>query len=157
MDTIIRAVVTYWVLLFVLRVVGRRAVNKMTPFELILIFLFGGLTVPSIVSDDRSLTNALLAVMTVGLMHVLVSWLKQWSGLFGRVVDGTPVVVVEHGELHDDRLRKLQIQPQDVMASARAQGVERMEQIRFAVVERNGSIAIIRRDEEETGELDKAA
>jgi uncharacterized membrane protein YcaP (DUF421 family) len=142
MDTILRAAIAYWFLLFMLRFVGRHAVSQMTPFELILIFLFGGMTIQAVVTDDRSITNAFLAVMTIGLMHILVTSLKQWSSKFGRIIDGTPIIVVEHGKYDQDQLRKTQLQQQDILSAARQQGLERIEQVRYAIVERNGKVSI---------------
>lgn len=143
MDTIIRAAAAYWFLLFTLRFVSRRAVNQMTPTELILLFLLGGMSIQAIVSDDRSITNAFLAIMTIALMHVLVSSLKQWSGWFAKVTDGTPIIILDNGNWHEDRMRTLRLQQQDVMAAARQQGLERAEQIKYAIVERNGGISIV--------------
>jgi uncharacterized membrane protein YcaP (DUF421 family) len=146
MGTIVRAALTYWFLLFVLRLTGRRAMNHMTPFEMILIFLFGGLAIQAIVADDRSLTNAWLAILTVSLMHVLVAALKRKSERFGRIADGTPVVIFRHGEWLRDRMKHLHVQEPDVMAAARNSGVDRLDQIEYAIVERNGSISIVKKE-----------
>ena len=104
MATIIRATIAYWALLFTLRVIGRRAVNQMTPFEFILLFLIGGMTIQAIVYDDRSLTNALLAVIVIALNHVLVAWLKERFVTFRKLADGTPIIIVENGHWHRHRM-----------------------------------------------------
>lgn len=143
MATILRAIGAYWFLLFVIRIVGRRTAGQLTSFELILIFLSGGMLIQAIVFDDRSLTNAMLAVLTIGLMHVTVAYLKQRSADFGRIADGTPILLLSHGQWHSDVMTRVRMQPQDVMAAARANGLERLDQIRYAVLERNGNISII--------------
>jgi uncharacterized membrane protein YcaP (DUF421 family) len=148
MGTILRAVVVYLFLLLIIRVVGRRSFEQMTPFELILMFMLGGMGIQAIVSDDRSLTNALMGMMTVALMHILISWLKVRSGAIGRLIDGTPIVIVEDGRWHEDALRRMRLHTQDVMTVARQAGLEHLSQIQFAVVERNGSISIIRKQQE---------
>jgi len=145
--TIIRAAVAYVVLLSLFRIIGRRAVDHMTPFEMIVIFLVGGMMIQAVVSDDRSLTNGVLAVFTIGLMHVTVAWLKDRSQRFGRVADGTPVVVLGRGEWHPERMRKLRIHTEDVLAAARQNGLEREEQIKYAIVERNGAISIVKAED----------
>jgi uncharacterized membrane protein YcaP (DUF421 family) len=145
METILRAVAAYVFLLFTLRIIGRRSVAHMTPFELIVLFLVGGMTVQAIVTDDRSLTNAFLAVMAVALMNVLVAALKQRSRIFGKVADGTPIVVFDGHWLYD-RMDQLHLQEQDVLAAARQQGLERLEQVRYALIERNGTISIVKRE-----------
>jgi uncharacterized membrane protein YcaP (DUF421 family) len=146
MGTIIRAAVVYWVLLLVIRVVGRRSASQMTPFELILLFLLGGISIQAVVADDRSLTNALLGIMTIGLMHVGVAWLRHKYPRFGMVTDGTPIVVYGHGEWHGERMSKMRIDEQDVMSAARQMGLERLAQIKYAIVERNGKISIVKAD-----------
>jgi uncharacterized membrane protein YcaP (DUF421 family) len=142
----LRALAAYWILLIVMRLMGRRGTGAMTPAELIVIFLIGGISVQAIVLDDRSLVNAALATLSIGLMHVVVSSLKQRSPRFGALLDGTPVVLMDRGHFHPERMAALRIQNQDIMASARLQGVRALEDIDFAVVERNGAIAIIPKD-----------
>jgi uncharacterized membrane protein YcaP (DUF421 family) len=147
MGTIIRAACGYWVLLIVLRLVGRRALEQMTPFEIILMFMLGGIMIQAIVADDRSMVNAILGVLTVASMHVLVTRLKQWSRSFGRWVDGTPVVIVDDRGWHPERMSALRIHKDDVMAAARQRGLKNADDIGFAVAERNGAISIIQQQQ----------
>jgi uncharacterized membrane protein YcaP (DUF421 family) len=157
MGTIIRAVIAYFLLLLVVRLLGRRSVDHMTQFEMILLFLIGGMSIQSVVADDRSLTNAILAVMTVGLCHVSVSLLRHRSPTAGRLIDGTPIVLLGRGEWHKDRMAALRVHEQDVMAAARMQGIEKLEQIRYAVAERNGSITVVKQqdDDEDAQEAER--
>jgi uncharacterized membrane protein YcaP (DUF421 family) len=143
METILKAATFYVVLVFVLRIVGRRSVAHMTPFEMIIIFLVGGLAIQAIVADDRSSTNALLAILTVAGLHILVANLKQRYATFGAITDGTPVIVYSDGNWHRERMSKLMIQEDDVMAYARQRGLRGVDQIRYAIVERNGVVSII--------------
>lgn len=149
MGTIIRAVLAYWFLLILLRMIYRRAISGMTPFEMILLFLIGGMMVQAVVGDDRSLVNAFLALSSIGLMHIFVTYLKHRYRLLAKIIDGTPVVIAEDGKWHEARMRRLRIDPQDVMAVGRCQGVREMSEIQEAVVERDGSISIIRRKSHE--------
>jgi uncharacterized membrane protein YcaP (DUF421 family) len=109
--------------------------------------LIGGITIQAVVADDRSLINAFVGVATIAMTHVLFTFLKQYFPGFGRIIDGTPVVVREDGELHKGRMAHHGIQEEDVMAAARAQGLESEQQIKYAVLERNGQINIIRASE----------
>jgi uncharacterized membrane protein YcaP (DUF421 family) len=145
MIPIIRTVLIYWFLLLLLRLTGRRAGNKMTTFEWILIFLFGGMTLQSVVMVDRSIVNAMLCVATLSLLHQSVALLKRKFPVFVKIIDGTPVVLYEDGEWHHDRMQKLQLQESDVLAAAREKGFGRTDQIKYAMVERNGNISIVPR------------
>lgn len=146
MVTIINAAIIYWVLLFAFRLVGRRGPNMMTPFEIILLFMLGGMGMQAILGADHSLTNAILGIATVVMMHVLVSTLKVWSERIGRIVDGTPIVVYSKGQWQEEHMRRLRIHRQDVMAAARSQGLGRLDQIRYVIVERNGGISVVKEE-----------
>jgi uncharacterized membrane protein YcaP (DUF421 family) len=117
-----------------------------TPFEIILLFMLGGMGMQAILGADHSLTNAVLGIATVVMMHVLVSTLKTWSERFGRVVDGTPVLIYSKGSWQEESMRRLRVHQQDVMAAARSQGVERLEQIKYVIVERNGGISVLKQN-----------
>ncbi len=83
----LRACFGYFFLVFMSRIVGRRPGKQMTPFEYVLIFFIGALTLTSMVGDDRSLTSAVCAIIAVALTHFLITWLKQRSPAFGRFAE----------------------------------------------------------------------
>jgi uncharacterized membrane protein YcaP (DUF421 family) len=143
MSVVLRAAVGYLVLLFAVRLIGRRAASMMAPFDLVLLFLFGGLMIGAILGEDHSFSGAVSAIFTIGLMHILVSWFKTRYPAVGRIVDGTPVIVFEQGQWHRKRMRSLRLNEQDIMAAARQRGLERLEQVRYAIAERDGKIAIV--------------
>jgi uncharacterized membrane protein YcaP (DUF421 family) len=143
MQMVLRAAAAYWILLFAVRLIGRRTASQMAPFDLVVLFLFAGITITAVLADDHSMVGAFSGICTIGLMHVLASWLKTRSDLAGRIIDGTPVVVFEHGEFNRRRMSRLRLNEQDVMAAARQRGLMRLDQVRYAVAERDGKISII--------------
>ncbi len=143
MSVIIRAAIAYLVLLFAVRLIGRRMASMMAPFDIVVLFLFGGALMSAVLGDDHSMVAAVSAVFSIGLMHVSVSALKRLWPLFGRVVDGTPIVVFEKGQWYQDRMRGLRMLESDIMAAVRQKGLMRLEQVRYAVVERDGKVSII--------------
>ena len=143
MSVIIRAAVAYLVLLLAVRLIGRRMASMMAPFDIVVLFLFGGALMSAVLGDDHSMVAAVKAVFSIGLMHVSISALKQRLAWFGRIVDGTPVIVYEKGEWHQDRMRTLRMLESDVMAAVRQKGLMRLEQLRYAVIERDGKVSII--------------
>ena len=143
MSAVLRAVFGYCFLVFVMRIVGRRPGKQLTPMEFVLIFFCGGLTLTTLVGDDRSLTNALCQITAIALTHYAIVLLRRISPSFARIVDGTPVVLLEKGKWHSEAMRNLLMQDDDVMAMARDQGLERLDQIEYAILERNGEISII--------------
>ena len=146
MSTVIKATLVYWILLLVLRAIPRRTGNMTTPFEFILLFLLGGAAIQPVLGDDHSLTNSVLALCTIALMHLILATLKQRFESFGKVIDGTPVAVLEEGKWYPERMNALRVQAQDVMAAARQQGITALDHLRAAIVERNGSVSVFQQD-----------
>lgn len=146
MSTVLHAVFGYLFLLLTVRVLSRRPGAQMTMFEFVIVFLIGGVVILSTVTNDRSLTNCTCAIITVALMHNLVSWAKlRWPRL-GAVVDGTPLVLLANGEWKDDVMRGMNLHPNDVMAAARGKGLRSLDEVKYAILERNGDISIIQHD-----------
>jgi uncharacterized membrane protein YcaP (DUF421 family) len=146
MSTIVHAVIGYFWLLFTVRFLSRRPGGQMTPFEFVLVFLIGGVIILSTVGHDRSETNSVIAVMTIGLLHRLVSALPVRHRRFGTIVEGMPLILLQKGQWQTENMRKMRIQDMDVMAAARTKGLKNLRQIRYAVLERLGSITIIKED-----------
>ena len=144
MGTVLRATVAYWVLLIVLRLLGRRAASQLSPFELIVMFLLGGMSIQSIVSDDRSLFTAIVGILTIALNHFLVSAMKQRFPKFGKLVDGTPIVVAQDGVVDERLLHGLRMVKEDLMAAARQKNMTSLDEVRLAIVERDGSITLFK-------------
>lgn len=143
MQLVLRAAAAYWILLFAFRLIGRRTASQMAPFDLVVIFLFAGITITAVLDDDHSMVGAISGICAIGLMHILASWMKVRWPWFGRIVDGTPIVVFENGRFHEGRMHRLRLTQQDIMAAARQRGLMRLEQVRYAVAERDGKISIV--------------
>ena len=148
MSTLVHAVVGYIFLTLMVRVLTRRPGGQMTQFEFVLVFLMGGIIILSTVGRDRSVTNCLCAVLAVGGMHRLVSGLKLRYPRFGAVLDGTPLVLFRNGEWQPEVMAGMRLAPEDVMASSRTKGVRSLDDIEYAVLERNGGISVIQKQQE---------
>ena len=146
MATIIRCIIGYFFLVFVVRVLARRAGGQMAMFEFVLVFLIGGVSIAATVNGDRSVTNCTCAVITVGLLHTFVSWAKSRSPRFGAIIDGSPVVIYKNGEWQEEAIESTRVVPGEILAAARTSGVESLDQVAYAILERNGSISIIKKD-----------
>jgi len=148
MSTILHAILGYIFLTLMVRVLTRRPGAQMTQFEFVLVFLMGGVIILSTVGQDHSVTNCTCAVLAVGGMHRLTSSLKIRFPKFGAILDGTPLVLVRKGEWQQQTMHGMRLRPEDVMAAARTKGVRGFEDIQYAILERNGGISIIQKQQE---------
>ena len=142
MAAVLRAFFGYLFLVVIVRIVGRRPGKQMTPFEFVLIFFIGGLALTAIVGDEVSFTNALCQIITMGFAHYSIAWARSKSQRFARLVDGTPLILLENQEWRANTLQHMRIQDDDVIASARDSGIKTLQGIDRAVLERNGEISV---------------
>src|SRR3954470_9067652 len=134
MTTVLHALVGYLYLVLTIRVLRRRPGAQMTPFEFVLIFLIGGVIILATIGDDRSETNSVLAVVTIGLAHRTVSWAKQTFPRVGLVVEGTPLLLLRGGEWQRQVMETMSIGEEDVMAAARQRGIKTLDRVEAAIL-----------------------
>jgi uncharacterized membrane protein YcaP (DUF421 family) len=148
-NPVVRGIIIYLFLLLIFRISGKRTLSQTTTFEFVLLLVIGEATQQALLGDDFSITNALLLITTLMGINQLLSWLKERSPLFEDVVESVPLILVDNGTLFKDRMKKVRIDEKDILEAARTNhGLARMEQIRYAVLERNGIISIIPREEQ---------
>ncbi|MDT3411008.1 DUF421 domain-containing protein [Kosakonia cowanii] len=144
MDMVLRAVAIYLVLMVVFKIAGRRALLQMTSFDLILLLIISEATQQALLGNDFSVTGAALTIITLVVVDILFGKLKKYVKGAENFIDGTPVVLVEHGEMLPEKMREADISRADIMLSARNnQGIVDLAEIKFAILERNGHISII--------------
>jgi uncharacterized membrane protein YcaP (DUF421 family) len=143
---ILRAAWGYLFLIFIGRIVGRRPGKQLTPFEFVLIFYLGGLTLTGMVGRDISFTNAVLQIMTVAGVHWMITALRAWSPRTAKILDGTPLLLVKGGSWREHTMQLMRITRIDLMSMARDQQIGSIDQIHTATLERNGEIAILKQE-----------
>jgi uncharacterized membrane protein YcaP (DUF421 family) len=143
MEPVLRALAVYALLLVLVRITGKRSLGQITTFDFILLLIISEAIQNGLVGTSYSLTNALVVVVTLVIIDVGLSLIKRRSPRLEKFLDGTPLVIVEHGRPLLDRLEKSRVDESDVLTAARREGLERMEQIKYAVLERSGQISII--------------
>jgi uncharacterized membrane protein YcaP (DUF421 family) len=143
MDIVIRATVAFFFILFLTRVVGRRELNSLEPFDLILLVMLGDLVQQGITQSDYSVTGLLLAGGTVAALTVFVSYLGFRFRRLRPVLEGEPVILVENGKTIQQNMRRERITLGELMASARQQQIDSLDKIKWAVLETSGNISFI--------------
>lgn len=147
MNPVLRAGAVYLFLLLVFRVAGNRSVARITAFDFILLLIVSEAISGALVLEDYSVTNAFLVVITLVGLDIMMSLWKQRSARVEKILDGVPFPVIENGKLFRDRMQKERVDESDIMAAARdKRGLERLDQIKHAVVEASGGISIVPKD-----------
>lgn len=144
MDPAIRAAAVYLFLLLVFRVLGRRSLAQITTFDFLLLLVVGEATQQALLGQDFSITNALLVITVLVGIDTLLAKLKDRFTWMDKLLEGAPLVLVDHGRELPERMAKAGVDRSDVLEAARSKhGLERLEQIKYAVQERDGTISIV--------------
>ncbi|TML83722.1 MAG: DUF421 domain-containing protein [Actinobacteria bacterium] len=129
MDIVIRAAVAFLFILLVTRAIGRRELSGLEPFDLIMLVVLGDLIQQGVTQSDYSITGALVVVATMGALTVGMAWISYRFRRVRPVLEGDPRLTLHELE-----------------AEARLQQVASLDEIRWAVLETNGRISIIPRE-----------
>jgi uncharacterized membrane protein YcaP (DUF421 family) len=144
-DIVLRGIVVFIFLMVLTRVIGRRELSSLQPFDLILLIILGDAVQQGLTQDDYSLTGALLAVGTIALCQVLVSFVNYKFPRMRKVIEGTPIIVVQDGEAIERNLKRERLDIDDVAEEARQQGIAHLSDVKWAVLETTGKISFIQK------------
>ena len=146
MDIVLRASVMFAILFGLLRLMGKRELGQMTPFELVMLVVVGDLIQQGITHNDFSLTGATLAIATFAFWTVVLGWVVYLSPRAQRVVEGEPRVLVRNGALVEANLRRDRLTRAEIESEMRLAGIGHLEDVAWAILEPEGKISFIRRD-----------
>jgi len=144
MNPIVRSVILFFLLYLILRFSGKRTLAQISTFDTILILIISGATQKALISNDFSLINFLLLIVSLVGITYFLNFLEIKSPLFDQVGDGLPLILVKDGKFLRERMKKVQVSEGDILESARlSEGSRSIENIKYAILERGGKISII--------------
>lgn len=143
MDIVIRAAIIFAFLFLLMRMLGRRELGSMEPFDIILLVVVGDLVQQGVTQSDYSVTGALLAISTIALLTVLVSWTSFRVRRLRPLLDGEPIVLIEDGEVIGRNLRRQRLTVEEVESEARLEQIRSLADVRWAILETNGRISFV--------------
>lgn len=147
MDIVIRAAVVFVFIYLLMRALGRRELSSMEPFDIILLVVIGDLVQNGVTQSDYSVTGALLAVTTIALLTVLVSWSSFRFKRLRPILAGEPVVLVEDGEVIETNLKRQRLTVEEIESEARIKQIRSLEDVRWAILETNGQISFVEKSQ----------
>ena len=145
MDIAVRAVALYVFVVFVMRMIGRRELSTLTPFDLVLLIVLGDAIQQGLTQDDYSITGAVVAVSTLAIMQVITSYISYRVKPFRKILKGEPIILIEGGKLLNQNLRRERITADDVAEEMRTQQIGAFDQVQWAILESNGTISFIQK------------
>ncbi|MGJ0239823.1 DUF421 domain-containing protein [Novosphingobium fluoreni] len=148
MDIIARATVLFFVMYLLLRMLGKRELSQVTPFELVLLIVMGDLVQQGITHNDFSMTGAAIAIFTIAFWSLSLSWISYLSPRAERMLEGVPRVVVRNGEIIEPNMHRDRITRAELEIEMRLAGIARISDVAWGILEPNGKISFIGRTDE---------
>ncbi len=146
MELVLRTVVVYVLLWAVVRGTGKRELAELGPFDLVLLIVLGDVVQQAVTQEDMSITGGFIVLATMGLIVVVVAELMRRSGRVRRIVEGSPTTVVRDGAVQPEAMRIERLPMDDLLEAARAQGIDDLATVRYAILEPNGRFSFISKD-----------
>jgi uncharacterized membrane protein YcaP (DUF421 family) len=143
-DIVLRAAVAYVFIIFLLRIIGRRELSTLAPSDLVLLVVMGDLVQNGVTQSDQSVTGVFLALSTFGLLTVAVSAMTYRSRRVQTLVEGAPLILIQDGKPVEENLRSERLNIDEVAEEARGQGIERLDEVKWCVLETSGSMSFIK-------------
>ncbi len=146
MDIVARGIAVFAFLYLLMRIVGKRELSTLQPFDLILLVVVGDAVQQGLTQDDYSLTGAFLAIGTIAFLQVATSWANFRFPRLRSVLDGEPLVVVQDGKPVEKNMRKERLTLEELAEEARMQNIAHLEDVAWAVIETSGKISFIKKN-----------
>jgi uncharacterized membrane protein YcaP (DUF421 family) len=143
MDLVLRAVFLYFFVLTVTRVIGRRELSSLAPFDLILLIVAGDAIQQGLTQDDYSVTGAVLVVGTFAILQLMTSYASYKVRRLRPLLEGEPIVIVQDGSLIERNLKRERLTAEEVAEEARQQQIASLDDVQWAVLEASGQISFI--------------
>jgi len=143
MDIAIRAIVVFFFIFLLTRVIGRRELSSLEPFDIILLVILGDTVQQGLTQDDYSVTGAVIAVSVIASLQLVLSYLNFRFPRLRPVINGEPIIIVQDGELIESNAKSERLTLNDIMEAARGQQIESLDKIQWAVLETTGTISFI--------------
>ena len=143
MDLVLRAIFLYFFVFAITRVIGRRELSQLAPFDIILLIVAGDAIQQGLTQDDYSLTGAVLVVGTFAILQLVTSYASFKIIRLRPILEGEPIVIVQNGKLLDGNLKRERLTEEEVAEEARQQQISSLDQVEWAVLENSGKISFI--------------
>jgi uncharacterized membrane protein YcaP (DUF421 family) len=145
MDLVLRAGAIFVFLFVLTRIIGKRELSSLQPFDLILLIILGDALQQGLTQDDYSVTGALLVVGTIALLQVAVSWISYRFPRSRAIIEGEPVIVLQDGQVIERNLKRERLTIEEIAEEARQHEIAHLSDVRFAILETNGQISFIKK------------
>ena len=141
--TLLRTLILYIVIMFAMRIMGKRQVGDMQPSDLVVSLLISEIAAMPIDNIDRPIVNGIIAVFLLVFLETALACISLKSGKLRRVVNGAPVIIINRGKVNRASLKRLRITTDELLETLRSQGFFDISTVQYAIIEPNGQLSVL--------------
>lgn len=142
---ICRSVILYTLILFLIRIMGKRQIGEMQPFELVITLIIADLATIPMAETALPLIQGVIPLITLGCIHFLICWLSRKSVTFRRLFSGKPVILLDSNGIIYDNLRKVNMNFNDLLEGLHSAGYFNLEELLYVILQTNGTMTVVNR------------
>ena len=140
--TLIRAIILYLIVIFALRIMGKRQIGELQPEELVITIMISECAAAPLQDLDRPIINGIIAIFTLVILEVMLSFLTLKLPWLQKMIDGKPTVIIKDGKILQNALKNMRLTVEDLTNNLRQKGFFRLEDIAYCIVETDGKLSI---------------
>ena len=141
--TFIRTAILYFIVIISIRLMGKRQIGELQPYELVITLMLSDLASLPMQDTRLPLLLGIVPIITLLFVKILISEIQQHSRLFEKILDGTPSIIISDGEINLEMMKKQRLTMNDILEELRSAGYLDISDIQYAIIETNGTISII--------------
>ncbi len=140
---VVRSIIIYVIVLLVFRLMGKRQIGQMQPFELVLTLIIADLATIPMAEVSVPVLHGIIPLLTLSVLHFVLTMLTKWSVIFSKVVSGKPVIIINPKGLDYKAMKQLNLTTDDIMSALRNCGYFSIAQVQYAIMETNGKVSVL--------------
>lgn len=139
----IRTTLLYFAVTLIMRLMGKRQIGEMQPYELVITVLIAELAAIPVADTDIPLLNGLIPIVILLVLQILLSEVALWSEPIRQLICGKPSILIAHGVILEQELRRLRINLNDLIEQLRNKECPNVSEVDYAILETNGQLSVI--------------
>lgn len=145
--SVIRTVIIYFIIIFALRLMGKRQISQMQTTELVVTLLISDIAAMPMQNTSQPLLSGIVPILVLLSCEVILSVIMLKSPKFRKSVCGKPVIIINDGKIDQKQLRLLRMSIEDLCEQLRQQNIFSFSQVQYAIVETNGRLSVLKKPE----------
>ncbi|MEW6056382.1 MAG: YetF domain-containing protein [Bdellovibrionota bacterium] len=154
METVLRVLIIYAFITIVLRILGKRELSELSPYELVMVMLVPELATQGLNRNDYSITNSIIGISTLLSLVFLNSVLTYRFKKISEAIEGAPSILFHDGKFFEDTMHRERVSADEIISEMHSAGIETLGELKWVILEPDGKLSCIRKENQNSTRLE---